>query len=80
MGRQRNYVIKIYCKNCNSLIYKYLKEGEGHLLKCYVSNILESNTKVPLHCPGCGKQFAREGLVHNRPAHKIVQGAVYVVK
>ncbi|MFH0869315.1 MAG: hypothetical protein V1839_03745 [archaeon] len=74
----RNYIINIYCSACKSHIYKYLKEGEGHLLKCYASNILENKTKLHLHCPGCGKQFAREALVHNRPAHKIIQGSVFV--
>ena len=77
-GRPRNYVIKIYCRKCGFLLYKYLKEGEGHLVKCYASNILEDYTKESLKCPGCGEKFARKAVYHNRLANKIIQGKVYV--
>jgi len=78
MASTRTYVINIFCKKCRTHLYKYRKEGEGHLMKCYKSNIIEDNTKIPMTCQTCGAVFAREGLVHGRPANKIIQGKVYV--
>ncbi len=80
MGNKRNYIIDIYCVKCSTHLYRYLKEGEGKLIKCYTTNILEDDTINPLHCPGCGEEFAREAIYHNRPAYKIIQGKVYVKK
>ena len=77
MGRTRNYVMKVYCKNCDTLLFKYLKEGEGHLVKCYLENILEDHTEEPMICPTCGETFAREAYYHHRKAYKIIQGRVY---
>ncbi len=70
--------IKIYCANCNTLLYKYYKAKRGHLLKCYRENIKEDYTRGDLKCPNCGIQFARGKMIHGRPANKIIQGKVYV--
>lgn len=79
MAKSSFYTIKVVCAKCQTLLYKYKKEGGGELIKCYTSNILEDNTKVKLHCPKCGQQFAREAMVHGRPAHRIIGGKVIVV-
>ncbi|MEK6807700.1 MAG: hypothetical protein AABX75_01595 [Nanoarchaeota archaeon] len=76
--QSRVYTINIFCRKCRTHLYKYRKEGEGHLMKCYKSNIIEDHTRGDLKCHGCGQEFAREGMVHNRPAHKVIQGKVYV--
>ena len=73
---KRNYTMKVYCSECGTQLYKYLKEGEGHLVKCFKSNILEDFTDEPMHCPECDSEFAREASYHNRPVFKIIQGKV----
>jgi DNA-directed RNA polymerase subunit M/transcription elongation factor TFIIS len=70
--------VKIYCQNCNAFLYKYRKDIQGHLVKCYEDMILEDNTNGGMKCPKCGQQFARKRIIHNRRANKIIQGKVYV--
>jgi len=74
------HVIKVYCAKCNTQLYKYYKAIEGHLLKCYKDMILEDFTNKDLKCPKCGELFAREAMIHGRPANKIIQGKVFVKK
>ncbi len=74
----RAYTIKVFCANCGTLLYKYRKEGIGHLVKCYKDKIIKDNTAGDLKCPKCKQTFAREALYHNRPANKIIQGKVYI--
>lgn len=74
----KEFVIKIICANCGTLLYRYKKEGPGSLVKCYVEGILKDCTKGNLKCPKCNQQFARLAKYHNRPAHKIIQGKVVV--
>lgn len=74
----KEFVIKIICANCGTLLYRYKKEGPGSLVKCYVEGILKDCTKGNLKCPKCNQQFARLAKYHNRLAHKIIQGKVVV--
>ena len=76
--KTKEFVIKIICVNCGTLLYKYKKEGPGSLVKCYVEGILKDYTRGNLQCPKCSQQFARLARYHNRPAHKIIQGKVVV--
>jgi len=76
--RVRIYTIKIFCANCKTLLYKYQKEGPGYLLKCYKDRITKDYTNKDLKCPKCRVQFAKEAIIHGRPANKIIQGKVYV--
>jgi hypothetical protein len=76
--RRQTYKIKVYCSGCSSQLFKYEKEGKGHLVKCYLDNIVEDHTTIPMHCPDCDTLFAREAVIHNRPAYKIIQGKVFV--
>ena len=78
MGKNDFYTIKVICAKCQTVLYKYKKEGGGELVKCYTSNILEDFTKGDLCCPNCKQQFAREAMVHGRPAHRIINGKVNV--
>ena len=73
-------VIGVYCADCKNLLYKYFKAGPGHLVKCYKHRILIDYTNGDLKCPKCGKQFAREAMIHGKPANKIIQGKVFVKK
>jgi hypothetical protein len=72
--------IKVYCAGCKTQLYKYWKVGKGHLLKCYKDRIIKDYTKGDLKCPKCGEIFAREVIIHAKPANKIIQGKVYVKK
>jgi hypothetical protein len=72
------YIIGVNCAKCGTLLYKYRKEGPGHLVKCYKDGILEDNTNGDLRCSVCGQEFARNAIYHNRPAYKIIQGKVVV--
>ena len=80
MGKKKTkeFVIKICCAKCSTLLYVYKKEGPGSLVKCYIEGILKDYTNCDLKCPQCGQQFARLAKYHNRPAYKIIQGKVIV--
>lgn len=69
--------IKIYCKQCNQILYEYDKEGPGGLVKCFVDRIRVDYTKGTRKCPNCGQEFARLSNIRNRPIHKIIRGRVY---
>ena len=73
-------VIKVYCAQCRALLYKYQKEGSGHLVKCYQDRIVKDLTNGDLRCPQCQVSFAREAMIHGKPANKIIQGKVFVKK
>jgi len=70
--------IRVYCANCGHLLYKYRKAGPGHLVKCYKDRITKDYTQGDLKCPQCGQEFAREAMIHGKPANKIIQGKVSV--
>ena len=70
--------IKVYCSNCSTILYKYYKAGNGFLVKCYKERIKEDYTDGDLKCPNCGADFAKERMIHGKPANKIIQGKVYV--
>jgi len=70
--------IRIYCMGCGTLLYKYLKGGPGHLVKCFTDGIVRDYTQGDLTCPECGQSFARPVTIRGRAANKIIQGKVYV--
>jgi len=74
------HTIKIYCSQCRTLLYKYQKGGTGSLVKCFKDKILKDFTAGNLRCPHCDAQFAREVMISGKPAHKIIQGKVFVKK
>jgi len=74
------HIIKIYCIQCRALLYEYQKEGSGHLVKCFKEKIVKDLTKGDLRCPHCKVLFAREAMIRGKPAHKIIQGKVFVKK
>lgn len=76
-NKGKTCVITVYCSKCNTQLYRYRKVGLGTLIKCYADMIIEDHTKGDLKCPKCGQQFARHAIIHNRPAHKIIQGKIF---
>ena len=78
MSKTKIYVIDVHCQKCRARLYRYAKEGGGELIKCFVSGIQVDDTKGDLKCHSCGQEFARMAMVHNRPAHRIIRGRVFV--
>ena len=70
--------VDVYCKACDTHLYKYRKGGKGKLVKCYEERITEDFTEEDCICPGCLKQFARKALIHGKPAMKMIGGKVYM--
>ena len=69
--------IKILCKRCRTVLYRYNKRGTGGLVKCYEERILADFTNGDLHCPSCGQEFARRRMIRGKPAHKIIRGKIF---
>jgi hypothetical protein len=58
---------------------KYRKDIPGHLIKLYQHEIIENHTRGDLRCHKCEQVFARSAtMIHGKPAHKVIQGKVYV--
>ena len=74
----KTYTVAVHCAKCATLLCRYKKEGAGTLIKCYADMIMSDYTKGDLKCPSCGQEFARHAVIHNRPAHKIIRGKVFV--
>lgn len=72
------YTIDVHCTGCRSTLYRYRKEGGDTLIKCYADMITKDHTAGDLRCQNCKQEFARIGTVHNRPAHIIIRGRVFV--
>ena len=45
-------------------------------VKIYRERIVQDYTEGGVTCPSCGEEFARDMLVHGRPALKVIQGRV----
>jgi hypothetical protein len=69
--------IDIFCKGCNTILFKYRKGGKGALVKCFKERISQNFTITACVCPQCEKLFARETLVKGTPAYKIIGGKVW---
>jgi hypothetical protein len=70
--------VSIFCAKCRRLLYRYRKPGRGGLVKCYEERIAEDHTDGDLRCPECKQEFARYKMYGNRPAHKIIQGKIFI--
>ena len=71
-------IIVVHCSNCKKRLYRYYKASGEKLVKCYIDMITKDYTNGDLKCSECGQEFARNAIIHNRPAHKIIQGKVFV--
>lgn len=69
---------RLFFKNGGS--HRYKKGGKGSLVKCYKERIVEDFTDGKLECPNCGQLFARDTMVHGKPAFKMIGGKVYQKK
>lgn len=71
--------ISVHCAGCRAKLFDYAKEGGGHLVKCFVSNITNDATpEGTMNCPDCGQAYARPREMSGRPVRKIIQGKVTV--
>ena len=69
--------IDVFCKGCNTLLFKYRKGGKGGLVKCFKERISQNYTQTTCTCHGCEKTFARDVLVRGAPAFKFIGGKVW---
>lgn len=74
----RPSIIHIHCGKCKTPLYKYQKDIPGHLVKAFKDRIIKDHTRGDKKCHNCGQEFARDAVIQGRPAHKIIQGKVYV--
>ena len=74
---QERSLTDLYVEAIQDLLYKYQKEGSGHLVKCYKEKIVKDFTDGKLKCPQCEVTFARKAMIHGKPANKIIQGKVF---
>lgn len=83
--------VSVACRKCNELLFRYKKRGgrKTNLIKCYVERIVEdpaglldawSDRTLELKCPSCQSGFARDALIHGRPALKMVGDKVRMRK
>lgn len=75
---KKTNIIAVHCAKCTMLLYRYNKEYGEKLIKCYVHMIVKDYTNGDLTCHNCGQRFARHAIIHNKPAHKIIQGKIFV--
>jgi hypothetical protein len=72
-----NKTVDIYCKRCNSQLFKYQKAGKGALIKCFKERISQDYTIALCTCPSCDKVFARDTVIRGTPALKMIGGKVW---
>ena len=87
--------ITVACSKCSEQLFRYKKKNglRSNLIKCYTERIVgdphgllddraPASTSEPsvLCCPVCGSGFARDAMIHGRPALKMVGGKVRMRK
>ena len=78
------------CAKCSTLIFRYKKKNglKSNLIKCYVERIVGDPHQLlavercgaEMQCPQCESKFARDALIHGRPALKMVGGKIRMKK
>jgi len=68
--------VDIFCRQCNTQLFKYRKGGKGALVKCFKERIVTDFCQQPCTCPHCHQVFARDTLVRGTPAYKMIGGKV----
>jgi len=69
--------VDIFCKQCNTQLFKYRKGGKGALVKCFKERISKDFTNIPCQCQQCQQVFARDVLIKGIPAFKMIGGKVW---
>eukprot|EP01025_Chloroclados_australasicus_P040751 TRINITY_DN4273_c0_g1_i7.p1 TRINITY_DN4273_c0_g1~~TRINITY_DN4273_c0_g1_i7.p1 ORF type:complete len:212 (-),score=-2.83 TRINITY_DN4273_c0_g1_i7:447-1082(-) len=72
--------VNIYCSKCRTQLYKYHKNGNGKLVKCWHERIACDYTNKDLRCHNCGQEFARPAMIRGLPANKIIGGKTTMKK
>ena len=90
-GIDQYQTVTVACSKCDTSLFKYKKKNglKSNLIKCYVERIVKDEHDLLLlaresgeemQCPKCGSNFARDALIHGRPALKMVGGKVRMRK
>ena len=83
--------VSVVCQRCDEVLFRYKKKNglQSQLVKCYIERIVgdphglldnRDDGSTELLCPGCQSAFARDALIHGRPALKMVGGKVRMRK
>ena len=81
--------VTVACSKCDTALFKYKKKNglKSNLIKCYVErivkdehNLLAREIGTEVRCPQCESNFARDALIHGRPALKMIGGKVRMRK
>eukprot|EP00656_Telonema_subtile_P014250 TRINITY_DN17274_c0_g1_i2.p1 TRINITY_DN17274_c0_g1~~TRINITY_DN17274_c0_g1_i2.p1 ORF type:complete len:112 (+),score=14.24 TRINITY_DN17274_c0_g1_i2:49-384(+) len=69
--------VHVFCC-CGAKLFKYAKANgaSSKLVKVYRGRVVTDYTAGGTDCPKCAQQFAREDLVHGKPALRVLQGRV----
>ena len=85
----RFQTVNVVCNKCGELLFRYKKKNglKSSLVKCYVERIVEDPHAIldtdrtdGARCPNCHSKFARDSLIHGRPALKMAGGKVRMTK
>jgi len=87
--------VTVRCNSCKEKLFRYKKKNgtKSSLVKCYLERICEDPnnlleqveaaqalTDLKWNCPNCGVTFARNAVIHGRPALKLVGGKTRMTK
>ena len=79
----------VVCQKCSTTLFRYKKKNglKSSLVKCYIERIVDDPLGLlaaergsEMECPKCKSRFARDALIHGRPALKMVGGKVRMTK
>ena len=88
-GIESYQTVTVACAKCDLELFRYKKKNglKSSLIKCYVERIvgdphelLVARQDSEMQCPSCGSTFARDSLIHGRPALKMAGGKVRMRK
>ena len=81
--------VSVVCQKCSTTLFRYKKKNglKSSLVKCYIERIVDDPLGLlaaergsEMECPKCKSRFARDALIHGRPALKMVGGKVRMTK
>ena len=89
-GVENYQTVNVVCQKCGTLLFGYKKKNglKSNLVKMYVERIVndphalleQAREGNEMQCPSCESRFARDALIHGRPALKMVGGKVRMKK
>ena len=88
-GVENYRTVSVVCAKCSELLFRYKKKNglQSNLIKCYIERIVDdphalltTEREAEVRCPSCQSGFARDAVIHGRPALKMVGGKIRMQK